>query len=108
MSVFDHIRVECMCNRGALRLNVKVEVQTHSCNNMCVWRGATVEHTQVSSYATPCLRSNAKVAFECSVQIFFFFFYKNKYTKIFTNTKQNIYRTCLLHPQTQNVTLSTM
>jgi hypothetical protein len=64
ISTFDRTHAECISEKCALRLNVKVDVRTHSCNNVCVWWGTAVEHTQVSSYTTPRLRSNVHDTFE--------------------------------------------
>jgi hypothetical protein len=50
--------------------------RTHVCSGVIVRWGVAVEQTQVSSNAAPCLRSNAKGAFERSVQSKFFFFTK--------------------------------
>jgi hypothetical protein len=77
-----HVRLqlECVCDKCGLRSNVKVDVRTHSCNSVYVWWGAVVVHMQVSSYATPCLRSNVHDTFERRVRSNFFFFFK-KFTK---------------------------
>jgi hypothetical protein len=84
VSAFNRTHAECIYVKCALRLNVKVDVRTHSCNSVCVWWGAAVEHTKVSLYAIQCTRSNVHDTFERIVQttnvcvcVFFF-------TKIFT------------------------
>jgi hypothetical protein len=75
ISAFDRTRAKCICVKCALRLNIKVDVRTHSCISVCVWWGAAVEHTLVSSYAAPRLRSNVYDMFERSVHKKFFFYF---------------------------------
>jgi hypothetical protein len=92
VSAFDRIRAACVCQVGSTFERIGY-VQTHECKKVCVRWGTAFEQTQVSSNACPCLRLNAKGTFERTVQskkIFFFFNYKNIYTKIFT--KQNNYK----------------
>jgi hypothetical protein len=41
VSTFNRTRAECISVKCALRSNVKVDIRTHSCINVCVWWGAT-------------------------------------------------------------------
>jgi hypothetical protein len=78
---FDRIRAVCVCVSSGLCVRM-YRVCSNACIQECVCViGRCVKQTQVSSNAAPCLRSNAKGAFERRVQNFYFYFFTNIFTK---------------------------
>jgi hypothetical protein len=73
VSAFECTCAECVCQELSAfeRKGGHSSAFVQQC--VCVWWGIAVEHTKVSSYATPRLRSNIHDMYERKVHSKFFF-----------------------------------